>query len=175
LALFPPFSLLAAARETPTCYFGWQREPPVRQSFIAVVGKHMNAMRIILTVPLLTAALGGCSVTSKPVNSVLAPEQQQLGERRIYTSPTQPTPQEAVQNFMSGGTGVVPVVLIKGEKLFVQHVFDTQASLDVCMALLSARVEKAKAGREGGEPRSYYCVPIDDGHPGAPTQVSAQG
>ena len=128
-------------------------------------------MILVAAMPLVVLALGGCSVTSQPRNAALAPEQQQLGQRRIYTSPTSPTPQEAVQNFFSSGTGAVPVILIKGDKLFVQHVFDTQASLDVCMTLLTSRVEKGKSERGGGERRAYYCVPIQDGRPGVPTPV----
>ena len=134
----------------------------------------MNAIRLIWAL-FLIFALGGCSVTSLPRNAVLAPEQQQLGQRRIYTSPTQPTPREAALKFFSSGTGAVPVILIKGDKVFVQHVFDMQASLDVCMTLLGSRVEKAKSEseREGAERRAYFCVPIDDGRPGAPTQISS--
>ena len=136
----------------------------------------MNEMILVAVTALVALALGGCSVTSTPGNAVLAPEQQQLGARRIYTSPTQPTPQEAVQNFISSGTGAVPVIIMKSDRLFVQHVFDVQTSLEVCMALLSGRIEKTKAERDGGERRSYYCVPIDDGRPGAPAPVpGAQG
>jgi hypothetical protein len=123
---------------------------------------------LLLALPALTA----CSVTSKPQNTVLGEAQQQLGKRRIYTSALPPTPQDAVQNFISEGSGAVPVVLIKGEKLYVQHVYDIQASFDTCMSLMSDRVAKTPVERDGGGRRAYYCVPLDNGRPGAPTLVS---
>jgi hypothetical protein len=134
----------------------------------------MNAKTWAAAAPLIAIVLGGCSVTPpKPQNAVLAPEQQQLGKRRIYTSATAPTPQEAVQNVISDGTGSVPVILIRSEKLFVQHVFDVQASFDTCMSLMSDRVAKAKSERDDSGRRAYYCVPIENGRPaGSPTLVS---
>ena len=136
----------------------------------------MNTMIRTAAGPLFLLLLAGCSVTSTPQNTVLAPEQQQLGKRRIYTSAIRPTPEEAVRNFFSDGTGAVPVVLIKSEKLFVQHVYDAQANLDTCLSLMSDRVKKAKSEQDGSESRAYYCVPLEDGRPGAPTQVEqAQG
>jgi hypothetical protein len=126
------------------------------------------AAALLLALP----ALAACSVTSKPQNTVLGEAQQQLGKRRIYTSALPPTPQDAVRNFISEGTGAVPVVLIKGEKLYVQHVYDTQASFDTCMSLMSDRVANIPAERDGGGRRAYYCVPLEDGRPGAPTLVS---
>jgi hypothetical protein len=136
----------------------------------------MNAIIWAAATPLVVLVLSGCSVTSQPQNTVLAPAQQQLGKRRIYTSAIPPTPQEAVQNFLSDGTGAVPVVLIKGDKLFVQHVYDVQASFDTCMSLMSDRVANTRSEPDGKGRRSYYCVPIEDGRPGSPTLVaSAEG
>jgi hypothetical protein len=132
----------------------------------------MNMIARCAATALLLLTLPGCSVTSQPRNTVLAPEQQQLGKRRIYTSATAPTPQEAVQNVIAEGTGAVPVVLIKSEKLFVQHVYDVQASFDSCMSLMSDRVSKAKSEGDNPGRRAYYCVPIDNGRPGSPTLVS---
>jgi hypothetical protein len=126
------------------------------------------AAALLLALPGLSA----CSVTSKPQNTVLGAAQQQLGKRRIFSSAQQPTPQDAVRNFISEGNGAVPVVLIKNEKLYVQHVYDPQASFDTCMSLMSDRVANTAAEQDGGGRRSYYCVPLEDGRPGAPTLVS---
>jgi hypothetical protein len=132
----------------------------------------MNAMTWAAVVPLIAITLGACSVTPKPQNAVLAPEQQQLGKRRINTSATASTPEEAVKNVITEGTGAVPVILIKSDKLFVQHVFDVQASFDTCMSLMSDRVAKSKLEKDDSGRRSYYCVPIEDGRTGSPTLVS---
>jgi hypothetical protein len=132
----------------------------------------MNAIRTACLALLPALMLAACSVEPpKPQNTVLAPEQQQLGKRRIYTSATLRTPQEAARNFISRGNGAVPVILFKGENAYVEHVFDLQPDMDTCMTLLTERANKSRL--EGAaEFRSYYCVPLEDGITGAAAKIA---
>jgi hypothetical protein len=128
------------------------------------------ALRLFAAMPML--AVAGCGPAGNvPSNVALTPDQQQFGDPQTEVTSIPRTPQQALSGALISGSGAVPLILFKSNALYVENVFKTQPSMDVCKKLMNDLVKRARTAESKG-PASYYCVPVQNGTFGEPAVVA---
>ncbi len=124
----------------------------------------------VMTVFIL--AMTGCGPTgNQPSNVPLTEDQQQFGKPQVEVTGSLRTPQQALAGAILSGSGAVPLILFKSNALYVENVFQTQPSMDVCTRLMNEHVKRVRASASKG-PASYYCVPVQSGVAGQPKVIA---
>jgi hypothetical protein len=134
----------------------------------------MTAIRLargVVAVVFALAPIGCGPAGNQPSNVPLTEDQQQFGKPQVEVTSSARTPQQALAEAIISGSGAVPLIMFKSNALYVENVFQTQPSMDVCTRLMNEHVKRARTSASRG-PASYYCVPVQNGVPGQPKVVA---
>jgi hypothetical protein len=134
------------------------------------MGESVTRIRTALALGVVVA-LAGCGTPAAVPQDLALAQDQQLGQPQATTTARLRTAREAIAERRLSGSGAVPLAFFKSDALFVENVYAIQTGMEACTKAMTDLLKRVLK-QDSKAFAAYYCVPLQDGKPGAPMLVA---